>query len=455
MAMDTTQATAANRLKLYINGSEITSFQTDGRSSITQNSDMNCWNTNRIHLIGSQAQSYPAYTHNGYFAEINFVDGLQLTPSSFGKTDNGTGQWIPKKFAGTYGTNGFYLKFADASAASATAIGKDSSGNENNWTPTNFSILSPSLAHTGLNLYPILDGRIASSGTADNATATFTTPISYSKLVVYYGNMANGQLGNPASGATLFINGSSVSATGTSGLYGYDSRFTKVYSTSTPGTLSSIGISAAVSGSYGADIKQIWVDDSLLALSKDSVTDVPTLGPTASNYATLNPLDMGTPSEPMSAGNLIINGGANIRATMACPSTGKWYFEYTRTNTTDYAHVGIFATSATITLLTGGSQLYRNDGGIYENNSSPTSAASYTTGDVIGVAVNCDASEISWYKNNTLQVTRSFVSQMTTSNAIFGVRNNTGATASVNFGQFPFTYTPPSGFKSLNAFNLP
>jgi hypothetical protein len=62
---------------------------------------------------------------------------------------------------------------------------------------------------------------------------------------------------------------------------------------------------------------------------------------------------------------------------------------------------------------------------------------------------------VSWYKNNTLQITRSFVSQMTTSNAIFGVRNNTGATASLNFGQRPFAYTPPSGFKSLNAFNLP
>jgi hypothetical protein len=187
----------------------------------------------------------------------------------------------------------------------------------------------------------------------------------------------------------------------------------------------------------------------------DAMIDSPSLSAVASNYPTLNPLDMGSPSEPMSAGNLNINGGNNIRATMACPSTGKWYFEYTRTNTTDYAHVGIFATSLAITSLAAGSQIYRNDGGIYENGTNPTSGASYTTNDVIGVAVNCDASELSWYKNNTLQVTRSFVAQMTTSNAIFGVRNNTGATGSVNFGQRPFAYTPPSGFKSLNTYNLP
>ena len=65
-----------------------------------------------------------------------------LTPSSFGQTDSATGVWVPKKYSGTYGNNGFYLKFADASAATATAIGKDSSGNGNNWTPSGISVTS-------------------------------------------------------------------------------------------------------------------------------------------------------------------------------------------------------------------------------------------------------------------------------------------------------------------------
>ena len=76
----------------------------------------------------------------GYLAEYYFVSGQALTPSSFGETDTITGVWKPKKYAGTYGTNGFYLKFADNSGTTSTTLGKDSSGNGNNWTPNNFSV---------------------------------------------------------------------------------------------------------------------------------------------------------------------------------------------------------------------------------------------------------------------------------------------------------------------------
>jgi len=144
MAMDTTQATAANRLKLYVNGVEITSFQVDGRSSITLNSDMNGWNRNGLHLLGSQAQSAPAYTHRGYMAEVHFVDGTALTPSSFGKFDDKFGgTWIPKTVSGvTYGTNGFYLPFSDNT--STTTLGNDGTANNNDWTLNNFSVAAGS-----------------------------------------------------------------------------------------------------------------------------------------------------------------------------------------------------------------------------------------------------------------------------------------------------------------------
>ncbi len=76
----------------------------------------------------------------GYLAEINFIDGQQLAPSSFGETDAITGRWKAKAYTGTYGNNGFYLKFADNSGTTETTLGKDSSGNGNNWTPNNFSV---------------------------------------------------------------------------------------------------------------------------------------------------------------------------------------------------------------------------------------------------------------------------------------------------------------------------
>ena len=73
-------------------------------------------------------------------AEFNFIDGSQLTPSSFGETNLETGQWIPKRPSVTYGTNGFRLNFSDNSGTTATTLGKDLSGNGNNFTPNNFSV---------------------------------------------------------------------------------------------------------------------------------------------------------------------------------------------------------------------------------------------------------------------------------------------------------------------------
>jgi hypothetical protein len=76
---------------------------------------------------------------DGYMSEINFIDGQALTPASFGQTSAITGVWEPIKYTGTYGTNGFYLSLSDTSS-----IGKDFSGNGNNWTPNNISTASGS-----------------------------------------------------------------------------------------------------------------------------------------------------------------------------------------------------------------------------------------------------------------------------------------------------------------------
>ena len=107
VAVDTTQGTAANRLKLYVNGVEETSFSTDQRSAITQNASLAT--TGQFeHRIGVRINDI--YYNDSYIAEVNLVDGLQLTPSSFGET-NDNGVWIPKKYLGAYGTNGFFLEF--------------------------------------------------------------------------------------------------------------------------------------------------------------------------------------------------------------------------------------------------------------------------------------------------------------------------------------------------------
>ena len=135
--IDTTQATSSNRMKIYVNGVQETSFATT--TYPTQDLDSSI-NLNQQHTIGGRRYTSIDNYFDGYIAEVNFIDGLQYDASYFGETDPITGQWNPKKYVGSYGTNGFYLPLSDNSDTTATTLGKDNSGNSNNWTPNNFSV---------------------------------------------------------------------------------------------------------------------------------------------------------------------------------------------------------------------------------------------------------------------------------------------------------------------------
>jgi hypothetical protein len=279
--------------------------------------------------------------------EINFIDGQALTPSSFGKTDTGTGQWVPRKFAGTYGTNGFYLKFADASAATAAAIGKDSSPNGNNWTPNNISV--------------------------------------------------------------------------------------------TAGT------------------------------TYDAMIDSPTLSAAASNYAVLNPLKMPAPaSVSYTNGNLSVscgNGNQTPALVTIYPSSGKWYWEVIWSSGS-FARIGVQNTnvaSADFAADSAGWRWENNTGNIY-NGSILATVSTYATGDVLGFCLDLDAGKFYVSKNGTWQnsaVPESGTGAVATNiptSTLMSPAVATGSGTSVfafNAGQRPFAYTPPSGFKSLNVFNLP
>jgi hypothetical protein len=147
VAVDTTQATSSNRVKMYINGVQVTAFGT--ATYPPQNDDLFFNDSNGgVSYIGA-LRGFVGSTgqYDGYLAEFNFIDGQQLTPSSFGETSTTTGVWIPKKYTGTYGTNGFYLPFTDNSAlttSSNVGLGKDFSGNANYWVTNNISITSGS-----------------------------------------------------------------------------------------------------------------------------------------------------------------------------------------------------------------------------------------------------------------------------------------------------------------------
>jgi len=123
VAYDTTQSTASNRVKAYVNGVQITAWGVQEDYG-TQNNAIGLYDLNLSHYLGwTDAQS-----QSGYYAEFYLIDGQQLAPTEFGEFDSDTGIWIPKAYTGSFGNEGYYLDFEDSSN-----LGLDVSGNSNNF----------------------------------------------------------------------------------------------------------------------------------------------------------------------------------------------------------------------------------------------------------------------------------------------------------------------------------
>ena len=169
LAIDSTDGTASNRVKLYVNGVEETSFETDNRSNLTQNGDL-YWGGGQPHQIGGDPTGN--YHYGGHLAEMHFVPGSQLTPSSFGET-NDNGVWIPKKYTGSHGdgTGGFYLEFKETgTSANASGIGADTSGGTNHFTPTNLAATDIT-TDTPTNNFCTMNPLISFAGASDGIDA--------------------------------------------------------------------------------------------------------------------------------------------------------------------------------------------------------------------------------------------------------------------------------------------
>ena len=142
-AVDTTQATASNRMKVYLNGEQMTDWDTE--TYPTQNYDFAINGTTQHNV------SYRSGLVQGYMSHVAFVDGTALTPTSFGETDSTSGIWKFKSPSGlSWGTNGFHLKFENSGN-----LGLDSSGQTNNYTVN--GDLKQSLS-TPSNVYATLNG---------------------------------------------------------------------------------------------------------------------------------------------------------------------------------------------------------------------------------------------------------------------------------------------------------
>ena len=184
-SVDTTQATASNRIKLYVNGVRETSFS--GETYMAQDFESAYINNTSVHYIGySPAQG--SHYLNGYMSEVVFLDGVASDPTTLGLGELKDGIWVPKNVSGlTFGTNGFHLDFADSSA-----IGNDVSGQNNDFavsglaatdvlptSPTNtFAVLQPTAFVNigGANSAQTLsEGNLKFTGTSSEGRSTPAT----------------------------------------------------------------------------------------------------------------------------------------------------------------------------------------------------------------------------------------------------------------------------------------
>jgi len=475
-AFDATAGTDAAKAKIYVNGSEITAFGTDNRSGVS-NQDYGI-NQAALHEIARNCFNSARY-FDGYLADVHFIDGQALDPTSFGEFDD-NGVWQPIEYTGSYPGNSFHLDFADNS--SAAALGYDAAGS-NDWTVNNITATATSyvtrVSATGtggvVNYANAWDGNLAtfaysgSSGSSEGAVSLSldfsNNPITVSSTVRVYFNAGGG-----ANVRKARINGGSY----------VNSNSSDYADFSLTGTLTSIDstLGPAVGAGYSATIAAIDVDGTRLISSSegniDSLRDSPTNGDTADdtgaggevpgNYATLNPLDKANITT--SNGNLdFTHAGTTgnwqmIRGTIGVTS-GKWYWETTVTDTETILGIATGAASIANDKYVGNDAYgwgYSGINGQKLNSASGSSYGnSYTSGDVIGVAFDADAGSLYFYKNGTVQNSGTAAFTGLTSGPYFPAFSirDTGHTSSINFGQRAFANTSaPSGFKALCTANF-
>jgi hypothetical protein len=338
VAFDTTLASAGDRVKLYVNGAQVTAFSQTYNP--TQNTDYGV-NQAAAHNIGKTTIG-SGYLP-GYLADIHFIDGQALDPTSFGEFDD-NGIWQPKAYSGgSYGTNGFHLDFSNNSTAAA--LGTDTSGQGNTWSVNNISVAAGS---------------------------------------------------------------------------GNDS----LVDVPTNGTETDTGVGNEVRG----------------------------------NYCTLNALDKGS-SVTLTNGNLdiAVGGSHNLAAGTIMISSGKYYAEFVATSLANGISclVGVCNPLASRSSYLGGTNGgvgYGFAGDKWVDGSVTGGQTASAVGDVIGIALDKDNNEVKFYKNNTLILTQTGLNTSQPYTFAMGHQNCSGT---FNFGQRPFAYTAPSGFKALNTASLP
>jgi hypothetical protein len=288
VSVDTNQVSSGNRVKLYVNGESLAVDDHDG-GSFPDIQDSGAYFSTSYLTIGTApfGGSYNSgdgdYDMSGYLAEFCGIDGTAYAPTDFGEFDEDSGIWKPKDVSElTFGSEGFYLNFSNASN-----LGEDFSGNDNDFTSSNLSA-------------------------ADQATDTPTNNFCTLNPLMVYGNALTT---GPIEGATKVSGGSWAGTRGTMGV----ENGKWYYEFKTSGGDSIVGIQTddgvaltgnghnilSTCGFYVGTGGEVWIKDSTSGRNDRDVTHT-------FNASTINGIAINMDDNQISFyqnGSLVTNGG--------------------------------------------------------------------------------------------------------------------------------------------------
>ena len=491
VVVDTTiNSPASDRVKIYVNGKRETEFE--GTPTYPSENYDTSVNDTGEHKLGQ----FPGNTNFpliGYLADVHLVDGTAVTETNgvideFGEFDS-YNVWQPKAYSRSHGNNGFHLTFSDTS--SDAALGTDSAGS-NNYTPTNLSANTGGVAEgktltrfrtkTDWNWHRIsavkVNGTILTTGTLDNTDSVWSNvnewkdgnadSSNYTGSTAARGDWFDVTLASNIDNFSEFqlymqLDSSAGSTTNVYEIelfFSDGTSFLRQYASNSD---------APNQSNYQFNSWQ-WQNfgdlGTVAARNVDVIRDSPSnltaeSGNNIGNYATLNPLRNG---QALSNGNLDVVGGSSWQRTTSTMSmsSGKWYWEYEITASNEHiVGVGPFDMQMSGNLGAGsppGSGYQTETGGVNGTgaNGSWSNTGGSTTGDLIGIAFDADAGNMYVYKNGaSLNSGAASHTGLTDGpyEAVFSL-NGSSRSGSVNFGQRPFKYTPPTNYLPLCSKNL-
>ena len=491
VVVDTTiSSPASDRVRIYVNGRRETEFE--GTPTYPSENYDTSVNDTGEHKLGQ----FPGNTNFpliGYLADVHLVDGTAVTETNgvideFGEFDS-YNVWQPKAYSRSHGNNGFHLTFSDTS--SDAALGTDSAGS-NNYTPTNLSANTGGVAEgktltrfrtkTDWNWHRIsavkVNGTILTTGTLDNTDSVWSNvnewkdgnadSSNYTGSTAARGDWFDVTLASNIDNFSEFqlymqLDSSAGSTTNVYEIelfFSDGTSFLRQYASNSD---------APNQSNYQFNSWQ-WQNfgdlGTVAARNVDVIRDSPSnltaeSGNNIGNYATLNPLRNG---QALSNGNLDVVGGSSWQRTTSTMSmsSGKWYWEYEITASNEHiVGVGPFDMQMSGNLGAGsppGSGYQTETGGVNGTgaNGSWSNTGGSTTGDLIGIAFDADAGNMYVYKNGaSLNSGAASHTGLTDGpyEAVFSL-NGSSRSGSVNFGQRPFKYTPPTNYLPLCSKNL-